>query len=248
MRIISLVPSWTETLIEAGHPPIGRTRFCIHPEGLVKSIPIVGGTKTVDWDKIRALKPDLLILDREENPQEFTQQGLAFWASHVTDGLSLADGFWQLSQILQSAQLKKWSEEMKIICGTADLQASPSQLPGIIEILRPWQGHEQMSYVIWRNPWMVVHPKTYIGFVLKKLGIQLKVWPQDPSLYPKIELALDDNHAYLFSSEPYPFVKKKDELLQLGIKGALVDGEKFSWFGIRSLRFLKEALQPSESE
>ena len=49
MRVVSLVPSWTETLIEAGVDVVGRTRFCLHPRDRVKSIPAVGGTKDADW-------------------------------------------------------------------------------------------------------------------------------------------------------------------------------------------------------
>lgn len=249
MRIISLVPSWTETLIEAGHPPIGRTRFCIHPEPLVKSIPVVGGTKTADWEKIRELKPDLLILDKEENPIEFSQQGLPAWASHVTDGLSLTRGFLELGHLLQNSQLKKWAEEMKIVCETANLiSPQPDNFPALIEVLKPWRGYEQFNYVIWKGPWMAVHPQTYIGFVLKKLGVDLKVWPHSKSLYPEFEMLIDQDQVYLFSSEPFPFVKKKQELKELDVKGALVDGEKFSWFGIRSLRFLQEELQISKSK
>ena len=58
-----MVPSWTETLLRAGIPVVGRTRFCIHPADQVKNIPIVGGTKEVNWDIVQDLKPDLVLMD-----------------------------------------------------------------------------------------------------------------------------------------------------------------------------------------
>lgn len=64
MKVISWVPSWTETLIRAGVQVIGRTRYCVHPKGQVQKTPIVGGTKDVDWTAIRGLRPDWVLLDK----------------------------------------------------------------------------------------------------------------------------------------------------------------------------------------
>jgi len=69
MRVVSLIPSWTETLIEASRHSdfevVGRTRFCIHPDDCINNIPVVGGTKDVNWQRVMDCKPDLLLLDRE---------------------------------------------------------------------------------------------------------------------------------------------------------------------------------------
>ena len=70
MRIVSLVPSITQTLFDFGldHSEIvGRTKFCIHPADRVKEVPVIGGTKNFRPDKIKALKPDLIIANKEEN-------------------------------------------------------------------------------------------------------------------------------------------------------------------------------------
>src|ERR1022692_4596445 len=85
VRVISMVPSWTETLIESGVNVVGRTRFCIHPKDQVKSIQAVGGTKDIDWDKVNGLKPNLVILDQEENPKSMADQcPFPILATHVT--------------------------------------------------------------------------------------------------------------------------------------------------------------------
>ena len=70
MKIISLVPSITETLFDFGLTDteiIGRTKFCIHPKGLVKNVETIGGTKNLNLEKIKKLNPDLIIANKEEN-------------------------------------------------------------------------------------------------------------------------------------------------------------------------------------
>ncbi|MBC7556303.1 MAG: cobalamin-binding protein, partial [Chryseobacterium sp.] len=77
MKIISLVPSITKTLFDLGlgnHDLVGRTKFCIHPENFVKNIPIIGGTKNLNIDKIKALKPDLILANKEENVKEQVEE------------------------------------------------------------------------------------------------------------------------------------------------------------------------------
>ncbi len=71
-RIVSLVPSLNGTAIDLGltESIAGRTRFCIHPEDIVRNIPIIGGTKNPNLDKIRRLNPDLIIANKEENRAE----------------------------------------------------------------------------------------------------------------------------------------------------------------------------------
>ena len=59
MKIISLVPSITKALFDLGlneDEIIGRTKFCIHPEDRVKNLAVIGGTKNLNLEKIKALK------------------------------------------------------------------------------------------------------------------------------------------------------------------------------------------------
>ena len=65
MRVVSLVPSVTETLLAWGIVPVAVTRFCEHPE-----LPQVGGTKDPDVAKIVELAPDLVVVNDEENRKE----------------------------------------------------------------------------------------------------------------------------------------------------------------------------------
>ena len=73
-KVVSLVPSWTETLIEANVNVIGRTRFCIYPAQKVKDIAVVGGTKSVNIDQLSRLQPDFIVVDQQENTREMADQ------------------------------------------------------------------------------------------------------------------------------------------------------------------------------
>jgi ABC-type Fe3+-hydroxamate transport system substrate-binding protein len=68
-RIVSLVPSETDTLfaLGAGDRVVGRTSYCEEPVDQVAAIPVVGGTKNVDADAVIELAPDLILANQEEN-------------------------------------------------------------------------------------------------------------------------------------------------------------------------------------
>ena len=241
MRVISMVPSWTETLIWAGVEVVGRTRFCIHPKDRVRSVPKVGGTKDWNLGKIQALKPDLLILDREENPLMMSQAGLPYWSSHVTSVESLPETLDELSQKLGSPRLARLGERWHSVREAKPLTLPYDRLTGVVEWgRRPERPVRSVVYVIWRDPWMAVAPHTFIGSVLGKLG--MTVYPFEET-YPQFEMeSLPTDCLLLFSSEPYPFLRKREGLESLGLPYAFVDGECFSWFGIRALEFLETAL------
>ena len=59
-RIISLVPSQTELLVDLGLEDnlVGVTKFCVHPKGIRKIKTVVGGTKNVNYEKIKVLQPE----------------------------------------------------------------------------------------------------------------------------------------------------------------------------------------------
>src|SRR4249919_3461843 len=86
-RVVSLVPSATESLLALGVVPIACTRFCEQP-----GIATVGGTKDPDVAAITALAPDLVVVNDEENRREdadaLRDAGLAI---HVTTIHGLGD-------------------------------------------------------------------------------------------------------------------------------------------------------------
>lgn len=237
MRVVSLVPSWTETLLEAGVDVVGRTRFCVHPKGRVESIPVVGGTKNVDVDRLRALRPDLLILDREENPREMTEIFPdRWWASDVRSLEDLRRDWRSLGDLLENETFTAPLDLLNDVLGRGRKQPG-EQPPAFMETIGEptWTG--SAPYVIWRGPWMVVNRGTFISSMLWQLGVDLKT-PSDESLYPRVAENWLRSTPALFSSEPYPFGQKAQVLAADGMNGWIVNGESLSWFGVRAVRFL----------
>lgn len=230
-RIISLVPSQTELLHELGlgERVVGITRFCIHPEEWFRTKTRIGGTKKVDIDKVRALKPDLIIGNKEENERKDIQtleKEFPIWMSDVRD----LEG--ALDMIRRVGELTGTSDEAQGI------------ITGIIKAftdLHPREEQRTVAYFIWREPFMVAGHGTFVNDMLKRCGL-VNVFDEGDARYPEItapELAEADPEVILLSSEPYPF--KEEHIAELnmicpGTPVHLVDGEMFSWYGSRLVK------------
>ncbi len=232
MRVVCLVPSWTETLIEAGVDVVGRTRFCIHPDEAVKNIAIVGGTKNIDIEKIILLKPDLIILDKEENTIDIVQQlnsyGLKWIATQVTSIETCIFELEKMADFLKNKKLLEYAELYKQVCNSKKLTCKLNK-----------ENTKNISYVIWKNPWMCVSKNTFIGDVLAYLGYELEM---NVKKYFEISEETLLQRYCLFSTEPYPFEKNIAEIKSQGFSGEVIDGENISWFGIRNLKFMLSCL------
>ena len=248
MKVISLVPSWTEMLIECGIEVVGRTRFCIHPKAETNEIPIVGGTKDLDWPKALILGADFLLLDQEENLLWMKEQSpVPVITTHITSVDCVAGEIGKIAQALETNQLnsviQRWKEVEK-----AQTKWEWNHLPEVKTLLlRDFPDYEKLVYVIWKNPWMRAGSGTFIESVFTKLGAA-PLWIASSQKYPHFELEDFDKTKtfFLFSSEPFPFAQKEQvhKLRELGLQSAIVDGESFSWFGVRTLRFLEKSLGP----
>lgn len=255
-KIISLVPSWTETFIECGVQVIGRTRYCIHPHDRVQKIPVVGGTKSLKIDDILALQPDFVVLDREENKKEMADQlelnGIRLVVSHVENIDSAADFLRDLSHQWQNEKLMKLSERyrdvlqkrnnlsLKSFIKKSIAEAAVPELETLTEKLRIG-----VQYVIWKSPFMTIGPQTFISQVLDLFGIKLLLaedCDQTNIKYPVVSEEVLKKYFCLFSTEPYPFARQIHNLREAGFQGVLIDGELISWYGIRNLRFLESCL------
>ena len=240
MRIVSMVPSWTETLLRVGVNVVGRTRYCIHPPQKITNIPIVGGTKDVSWDLVIDLKPDFVILDREENPLVMAEEcPVPYLDTDVTSLESLQKELMRLGELFQSAALLEQAVLCLDILEAPSAKWDPKNIPGMLDWVKmPTKNYDRVMYYIWKKPWMSVNRETYIGSVLEKLGAQIVEFsPGDK--YPVVDIEDYRDCLSLFSSEPFPFRNKIAELKDLGLEGAIVDGECYSWFGTRSLEFLR---------
>src|SRR6478735_1816876 len=116
-RIVSLVPSQTELLFDLGleEKIVGITKFCVHPYHLKSTKKIVGGTKKVNYDKIRSLEPDIIICNKEENTEEIVEELRKICDVWVTDIATLEDNFQMISDFGQifdkRIEARKWNDK-----------------------------------------------------------------------------------------------------------------------------------------
>ena len=225
-RIISLVPSQTELIIDLGAADrlVGITKFCVNPSWLKSEKSIVGGTKQVNIEKVRALAPDLILCNKEENTKEMVQmlETIApVWISDVTtfgDALELITAFGTMLQADQEAlNLRGRIEQLR------------SDFSDFIRSIPP----KKVLYLIWRKPFMAAGQNTFINEML-----QLNGWVNVISAerYPEVsDEDLSKAELILLSTEPYPFKETdvRDLESALGIYTKLVDGTYFSWYGSR---------------
>jgi ABC-type Fe3+-hydroxamate transport system substrate-binding protein len=229
------VPSITELICELGLAGelVGRTGFCIHPKRELKAIPKVGGTKSVNLQKIRELAPTHVIVNVDENTRE-TADALAEFVPQVivTHPLAPLDNLALYRQIGAA-----FGREIKaeVFCSRFESMYQ--------EILERKFKTRKVLYLIWKDPWMTVSRDTYVSRMLALFGLQTLPESAD-ARYPRISLEdpwLRDIDTVLLSSEPYRFREK-----HLGeIKNALdkpaflIDGEMTSWYGSRAIRGLR---------
>nr|MEE4270017.1 helical backbone metal receptor [Candidatus Krumholzibacteria bacterium] len=242
MKIVCLIPSLTETLIDCGVTVVGRTRYCLHPAPVVQGIPAIGGTKQVDWSVAEPLEPDLVILDREENTREMADScPFPHHAVHITSVHDVGAQLGELAQLLGSSSLAEVAIRWDQVVAQPRKNRQLAELPGMLQWWRPPAGQTRAEYLIWRRPWMAIGQGTFIHSMLAQVGLAGRLIPHEEK-YPEVQLTdLDPaTTALLFSSEPYPFARDREELLDLGFSCGLIDGESYSWYGTRSLRFLEE--------
>jgi ABC-type Fe3+-hydroxamate transport system substrate-binding protein len=229
-RIISLVPSQTELLADLNleNRVIGITKFCIHPHTWRESKTIVGGTKQFRFDVIQSLQPDLIIGNKEENYQEGIEQLRLTCPVWMSDIIILEDAHQMIEQV---GELTDTYKRATAITG---------------QIRNAFSGLEQLPplrtlYLIWRNPWMGAASGTFIHEMMTRAG--LKNCISDSNRYPELnseDLESLNPELILLSSEPYPFQQKHLKEIQTLCPRArvlLVDGEMFSWYGSRLVKF-----------
>jgi len=108
-RIISLVPSQTELLVDLGLEDniVGITKFCVHPSRLRNEIEIVGGTKSIHLEKIKAAQPDIILCNKEENTKEMVKELEKVAPVHVSDIQNLAESYKLILQYGDMFQVSK---------------------------------------------------------------------------------------------------------------------------------------------
>ena len=234
-RIISLVSSQTELLYDLGlrDEVVGQTLFCIHPKEMHDTKPRIGGTKKLQMDKIAALKPDLIIGNKEENEQSQIEELMKLYPVWMSDIKNLDDSLNMIDRIgdLVGRSSEAMQIGQKIRNGFNELKPIKQQPTT----------NKSVLYLIWRKPWMAAGRDTFINDMLQRCGFENAI-SSSISRYP--EISDDDirnmkpNYIFL-SSEPYPFKEEhiaEFQAISPSSRILLVDGEMFSWYGSRLLK------------
>jgi ABC-type Fe3+-hydroxamate transport system substrate-binding protein len=222
-RVVSLVPSATETLRDLGIEPVACTRFCEQPD-----LPAVGGTKNPDVDAIVALAPDVVVMNDEENraedadalvaaglrvhsmsPRSVADVGPAMIALGETVGVGVPERF-------AAGEWESWLAEQAV---------TPERA--------------RAAVLVWRRPWMTMNGDTYGSSLLEAIGID-NVFAGDHDRYPEVTLdalAARRPDILLLPSEPYPFKDRHVDEVAVALPGLdtrLVDGRDLFWWGTRT--------------
>lgn len=227
-RIVSLVPSQTELLhdLGLGDAVVGITKFCVHPESWFREKARVGGTKKLHLDKIAALKPDLIIGNKEENDRAQIEALMAQYPVWMSDIQNLNEALDMIRRIGEMVDQSAKAEVMIV------------QIEQDFATLKPLKPL-RTAYFIWQEPYMVAAANTFIDDMLQRAGF-VNVFAH-LERYPELDEAaiqVAQPQVILLSSEPYPFKEQHMEALRKHCPDAficLADGELFSWYGSRLL-------------
>jgi ABC-type Fe3+-hydroxamate transport system substrate-binding protein len=218
-RVVSLVPSLTEALAETvPERLVGATDWCTHPAGL--DVPRVRGTKNPDRAAIAALAPDLVVANREENRRldvdRLRAAGVPVWVTVIESVDEALTSMRRLFAEVLGVGEPGW---------LAEAAAAWSEPP-------PATG-PRVAVPVWRDPWMVVGPRTFTGDVLARLGL-VNVFGDADDRYPHVSVEAVRAAApdvVVLPDEPYVFTADDGPEAFPGICTALVSGRDLTWYG-----------------
>lgn len=226
-RIISLVPSQTELLFDLGLDDrvVGITKFCIHPKQWFETKTRVGGTKSVDLEKIKSLRPDLIIGNKEENTKDDIKALMEMAPVWMSDIYTLEDALEMIASIGEITNTHTLANDM-----VSNIRVG---FNGLKNDLSPYT----CAYFIWKNPYYLSGKNTFIDALFNYCNLKnftseerYPEWRMESEHFPQV---------ILLSSEPYPFKQEDVAEMQKRFPKSLVllvDGEMFSWYGSRLLQ------------
>jgi iron complex transport system substrate-binding protein len=241
MRIISLVPSVTETLFELGLEDqiAAVTRWCNRPADRVQQKPKVGGTKNPKLDSVVELNPDVVILDcdenRKEDAEELERRGIrtfTVFPKTIEDSIDMIRKLGEIFSVQQNSQLMIDEIEQRI------------------ERHRTGRIYDSLI-LIWRSPYMTINADTYVHSASNLFGFR-NIFAGQEQRYPSLtagDIAQINPDVVLFPDEPYPFKQKHIDLfkkefpdLSATKKNRMLsfDGSYIAWHGFGTLRALRE--------
>jgi ABC-type Fe3+-hydroxamate transport system substrate-binding protein len=226
-RIISLVPSWTETLcaLGVGERLVGATTYCVEPREALKDVSRVGGPKNPRLSELCRLRPDLVVVNVEENrvtdALALRQAGIPL---HVTDPRSVDDAM---------ASIRRLGEAVGC---DAEAERLAGEIEERVKALRRRNFSRQRAFCpVWSSPWVTCSAHTYTSSVLELFGLE-NIYQEPLSRYPHVELeAVRERQPELviLPDEPYEFTAVDARRLEnfFGVPALIVDGRNLHWYG-----------------
>ena len=227
MRVVSLVPSATETLMAWGITPVAVTRFCEQPQ-----LAHVGGTKDPDVDAIVALRPDVVVMCTQEN--------------RLVDAEALRAGGINVHAI-DITRLGHVGPQMEALACAVEAAAPTGPWPLGDEVAPP----RLRAFVpIWKRPWMTISGDTYGSSLLRALGVE-NVYDNHTDRYPTVDIGdvvMLRPDVVLATSEPYPFAERHRRQLEEIAPVMFIDGQDLFWWGARTPAAMQRLRAVLESE
>lgn len=244
-RIVSLVPSVTETLFALGLGPrvVGVTDWCLHPADALARLARVRGTKNPDLDAIGRLHPDLVLANLEENREidirRLRERGDCVWVDFPCT----------VDEVVEHV---RWLADLGAPAGAhASLQEDLRE--GLRRARARGARRRKCFLAVWKDPWMTIGPQTYAHDLLAHLGLD-NAFSDSTERYPRVELdevAARDPEVVLLPDEPYAFGPGDVAELRESLGGTsaarageihVVDGTLTFWHGPRTARALTQGL------
>ncbi|GAA2032985.1 helical backbone metal receptor [Terrabacter terrae] len=217
-RVVSLVPSITEALATTCRDRlVGATDWCTHPGDL--AVQRVRGTKNPDRAAVAALRPDLVVANKEENRELDVQRlraaGIPVWVTAIETVPEALDSLERLFVEVLEVGTPGW------LSAARDEWEVPVPAPS-----------REVAVAIWRDPWMAVGRDTFTGDVVARLGWR-NVLADADERYPHVDLTeLDrDEVTVLLPDEPYVFTADDGPEAFTRARTALVSGRLLTWYG-----------------
>jgi iron complex transport system substrate-binding protein len=266
-RVVSLVPSITESIFELGFGStvVGITDFCVHPATAIRGLPRIGGPKNPRVQEIIDLKPELVAANMEENPlpavEALEAVGIKVWVTFPQTIRQSLDVLWLLVGLFQSRSAAIRLETLELTVEWAE---------SALENRKPWR----YFCPIWQDEqgWMTINHDTYVNDVLRLMGGENvfagrnyhsytlennapeEISPEGEKKvrYPRVTLtdirdAAPD--AIILPSEPYTFGDSERQQFKKLLpdipavrNGRIhcIDGSLITWHGTRLARALRE--------
>lgn len=218
-RVVSLVPSLTEAIaLTRPDALVGATDWCTQPAGL--ELPRVRGTKNPDLAAIAALRPEVVVANKEENREldvtRLRKAGIAVWVTDIrTVPMALASMRRLFAEALRW-DVPEWLERADDAwAGTSPDGTRPAAIP------------------IWRDPWMVVGGDTFTGDLAARIGLR-NVYGEDAERYPHTtpgEILARGAEVVVLPDEPYVFGPDDGPEAFPGTPAIVVEGRLLTWYG-----------------